>query len=61
MRVSPVGWACDSLEETERYAALSASVTHDHPEGIKGAEAVASAIFLARQGSTKEAIACVHQ
>lgn len=50
MRVSPVGWACDSLEETERYAALSASVTHDHPEGIKGACATAAAIFLARDG-----------
>lgn len=56
MRVSPVGWACDSLEETERYAALSASVTHDHPEGIKGACATAAAIFLARDGAGRDAI-----
>lgn len=56
MRVSPVGWACDSLEETEHYAALSASVTHDHPEGIKGACATAAAIFLARDGAGRDAI-----
>lgn len=56
MRVSPVGWACDSLEETERYAALSASVTHDHPEGIKGACATAAAIFLARDGAGRDSI-----
>lgn len=56
MRVSPVGWLCDSLEETERYAALSAAVTHDHPEGIKGACAVATAIFLARDGAGREGI-----
>lgn len=51
-----MGWACDSLEETERYAALSASVTHDHPEGIKGACATAAAIFLARDGAGRDAI-----
>lgn len=56
MRVSAAGWLCDSLAETRRLARLSAAVTHNHPEGIKGAEAVASAIFLARQGSTKEAM-----
>lgn len=56
MRVSAVGWLCDSLEETRRLARLSALVTHNHPEGVKGAEAVAGAIFLARQGSTKDEI-----
>lgn len=53
MRVSPVGFAFDSLEEVLHEAARSAAVTHDHPEGIKGAQAVASAIFLARSGQSK--------
>ena len=57
MRVSPVGWAFDSLEEVLDEAKRSAEVTHNHPEGIKGAQAVASAIFLARTGSTREDIA----
>ena len=48
MRASAVGWKFRTLEETEKVAALSASITHDHPEGIKGAQATASAIFLAR-------------
>ena len=56
MRVSSAGWLYDSLEETRKYARLSAVVSHDHPEGIKGAEAIASAIFLARTGHTKEEI-----
>lgn len=56
MRVSSVGWMFDTLEETERVAELSASITHNHPEGIKGAQATAAAIFLARTGSTKEEI-----
>ncbi len=56
MRVSSAGWLYDSLEETKRIARLTAQVTHNHPEGIKGAEAVASAIFLARTGSSKEEI-----
>ena len=56
MRVSAAGWLFDSLEETRRIAALTAVVTHNHPEGIKGAEATASAIYLARTGSTKEEI-----
>src|SRR5437660_1166681 len=47
MRVSPVGWAFDSLEETLRAAENSAGVTHNHPEGIKGAQATAAAVFLA--------------
>jgi len=56
MRVSSVGWLYDDLDTVRRMARLSADVTHDHPEGIKGAEAVACAIFLARTGSTKEDI-----
>jgi ADP-ribosylglycohydrolase len=51
MRVSPVGWAFDTLERTLAEAKSSAEVTHNHPEGIKGAQAVAAAIFLARQGA----------
>jgi len=56
MRVSAVGWLYNDLDTVRRMARLSADVTHNHPEGIKGAEATASAIFLARTGSTKEAI-----
>lgn len=56
MRVSSVGWMFDTIEETESVAAISARVTHNHPEGIKGAQAVAAAIFLARQGRTKKDI-----
>ena len=56
MRVSPVGWFFDTLEETERVAKISAEITHNHPEGIKGAQATASAIFLARTGKTKPEI-----
>lgn len=56
MRVSAAGWLCDTLEETRHIARLTAEVTHNHPEGIKGAEATASAIFMARNGSNKEDI-----
>jgi len=56
MRVSPVAWAFDSLEEVEKYAQISAAVTHDHPEGIKGAQATAAGIFLARKGKSKAEI-----
>ena len=56
MRVSSVGWFFDTLEETERVAEISASITHNHPEGIKGAQATAAAIFLARTGKSKEEI-----
>jgi ADP-ribosylglycohydrolase len=56
MRASPVGFAFDALEEVLEQARRSAEVTHDHPEGIKGAQAVASAVFLARTGRTKEQI-----
>ena len=48
MRVSSVGWLFDSLEKVEEMAKISAEVTHNHPEGIKGAQGVAAAIFLAR-------------
>lgn len=53
MRVSAAGWLFDTLEETREKAKLTAEVTHDHPEGIKGAEAASSAIFLARTGRSK--------
>ena len=52
MRVSAAGWLYDSMEATRHAAALTASVSHNHPEGIKGAEAAAAAIFLARTGSS---------
>lgn len=57
MRVSAAGWLYNSLPEVLQYAEISAAVTHNHPEGIKGAQAVASAIFLARSGIEKDGIA----
>lgn len=56
MRVSSAGWLYGTLEETRHAAKLTSEVTHNHPEGIKGAEATASAIFMARTGSTKNEI-----
>ena len=56
MRVSSAGWLYDSLERTREVARLTAEPTHNHPEGIKGAEATASAMFLARTGKSKEEI-----
>lgn len=56
MRVSPCGWVCDTLEETEALAEASADVTHNHPEGIKGAKATAAAIYLARTGHLRSEI-----
>ena len=56
MRVSAVGFAFDTLEETMNVAKKCAEVTHDHTEGIKGAQATAAAIFMARTGSPKEVI-----
>lgn len=56
MRVSPVGFAAQSLDEALALAKTSAAVTHNHPEGIKGAQATAAAIYLAREGQNKEAI-----
>lgn len=56
MRVSAAGFAAKSLEEAMELARRSAVATHNHPEGIKGAQATAAAIFLARHGSTKNEI-----
>ena len=56
MRVSPVGYAYDSVEEVLHQAKRTAEVTHNHPEGIKGARATALAIYLARIGESKETI-----
>jgi ADP-ribosyl-[dinitrogen reductase] hydrolase len=56
MRVSPVGWAFDAVEDVLREAEASAAITHNHPEGIKGAQAVALAILRARRGASKDDI-----
>ncbi len=56
MRISPVGFAFDSLEKVLAMAKKYTEVTHNHPEGIAGAQATAAAIFLARTGSSKEEI-----
>lgn len=56
MRVSAAGWLYDSLERTREVARATAKVSHNHPEGIKGAEATASAIYMARDGASKEEI-----
>jgi len=56
MRVSSVAWLFNSIESVRHAARLSAEVTHNHPEGIKGAEATASAIYLARTGHSKDEI-----
>ncbi len=56
MRVSPVAWVANDLKEAEMLAKISAKVTHNHPEGIKGAMSVASCIYLARTGHEKEEI-----
>lgn len=56
MRVSPIGMALNALDEVLAEARRSAEVTHDHPEGIRGAQATAAAVFLARTGCTKDAM-----
>jgi len=56
MRVSPVGFAYNSIDEVLNFARRSAEVTHNHPEGIKGAQATALAIFMSRMGTSKEDI-----
>ena len=56
MRVSPVGWAFDTVGEVLLEAERSAAVTHNHPEGIKGAQSIALAIYLARTGVEKQEI-----
>ena len=57
MRISPVGWVANSEEEVKLLSKAVTEITHDHPEGIKGAEAVAMAIYLALHGYSKEEIA----
>jgi ADP-ribosylglycohydrolase len=59
MRVSAIGWAFNDLDVVLREAARSAAITHNHPEGIKGAQAVAAAIFVARSGQGKDKIAAL--
>jgi len=56
MRASAVGWAFDTLDETLEIAKRSSEITHNHPEGIKGAQATAAAIYLARNGKSKQEI-----
>jgi ADP-ribosylglycohydrolase len=56
MRVSPVGFAFDSIDDVMREAERNAAVTHNHPEGIKGAQATALTVFFARKGESKEYI-----
>ena len=56
MRVSPVAWYATSLEEAISLARASAEITHDHPEGIKGAVVTAGATYLARTGESKDTI-----
>lgn len=56
MRISPVGYAFDNLSTVLKKAEEFTAVTHNHPEGIKGGQSVAAAIFLARSGKTKEEI-----
>ena len=56
MRVSPVGFAFETIEKVLEQAKQSAEVTHNHPEGIKGAQATALSIFLAREENDKETI-----
>lgn len=56
MRISPVGWVANSEEEVKILSKAVTEITHNHPEGLKGAEAVAMAIFMARQGASKEEI-----
>jgi len=56
MRISPVGYAYDDLDAVMEKARLFTEITHNHPEGIKGAQAAASAVFLARTGKSKKEI-----
>lgn len=56
MRVSPVGLYAKTLDEALELAAVTASVSHNHPEGVKGAQAIATSVFLCKQGKTKQEI-----
>ena len=57
MRVSAAGWLYDSLDRTREVARATANVSHNHPEGIKGAECTAAVMFMSRNGASKEEIA----
>ena len=56
MRVSAVGWLYDTIERTREVARWTSEITHNHPEGVKGAESTAAMIFMARNGASKEEI-----
>ena len=56
MRVSPIGLCAKSLEEALSLAEITASVSHNHPEGVKGAQAIAASVFLCKKGKTKQEI-----
>lgn len=56
MRASACGWVAKTVEEAINLGARSAEITHNHPEGIKGAQAVAAAVFMANKGESKESI-----
>lgn len=56
MRVAAAGWLFATIQQTADHARYSAEVSHDHPEGIKGAESLAAAIFMLRQGKSKEEV-----
>ena len=56
MRISPVGWAFDTLEEVLKKAEEYSVLTHSHPEGVKGAQATAATVYIARSGASKEEI-----
>ena len=56
MRISPVGWVADNIEEVKLLSKALTEISHNHPEGIKGAEAIAISVYLARIGKSKEEI-----
>ena len=56
MRVSPVGLYAKTLDEALALAAVTASVSHNHPEGVKGAQVIAASVFLCKEGKTKQEI-----
>lgn len=56
MRISPVGWVAESEEEVKELSKIVTEVSHNHPEGLKGAEAIAMAVYLARIGKSKQEI-----
>ena len=56
MRVSPVGLYARTLDEALALAAITASVSHNHPEGVKGAQAIAASVFLCKEGKSKKEI-----